>query len=58
MTILGWIFWGVILFLILLAVVLRRFGVKRPDEKSETQLRAEEHARSLSNLNHFDGGNS
>ncbi|WP_157724862.1 hypothetical protein [Virgibacillus phasianinus] len=55
MTILGWVFWGTIVFIILLAVVLRRFGV-RPEEKSENQIRAEEHARNLSNRNFTDGG--
>ncbi|WP_430785697.1 hypothetical protein VBD025_11835 [Virgibacillus flavescens] len=54
MTLLGWIFWGIIAFIIILAFVLGRF-VGGPGERSTTQIRAEQQAHQDSSSNHSGG---
>ncbi|WP_053220123.1 hypothetical protein [Virgibacillus senegalensis] len=51
MTMLGWIFWGIIALVLLIAIILNlKFKMKSPaQDKSVPQIQAEERARS-----HFD----
>ncbi|WP_342430973.1 hypothetical protein [Neobacillus sp. FSL H8-0543] len=55
MTLLGWFFWGSILLVILVAVILQKKGINPPPEKTESQLSAERQALE-SNKNNFPGG--
>lgn len=52
MTLFGWIFWGFILLLIVLAIVFRKKGIE-PPEKSDNQVEAEHH---MEKDTHFHSG--
>jgi hypothetical protein len=58
MTLFGWIFWGIILLLIIIAVVLQKIGIKPPPEKTSNQQTAENQAHESSKINYpGDGSN-
>ncbi|MBM7583955.1 hypothetical protein JOC86_000492 [Bacillus pakistanensis] len=52
MTLLGWIFWGSILIVIVLAVVLQKRGMKPPSEKTYNQLKGEKQSIDSSKINY------